>query len=190
MREILLTGVGGQGTVLAAKVLAQAALDKGWPVRSAETIGMAQRGGSVASHVRGGRPQSPLVPKGCADCLIAFEPGEAARCIDYLAPSGTIIVNTQATQPPVAALQGIDYDGTEALAYLRSLSDVMLVEVDGAAICEQAGSAKVLNIALLAAAVKSGALGITREELEEAIRQRLHPRFHEMNLRAVALVFE
>ena len=186
----VICGVGGQGNVLASRLIAQVLLARDERVKTAETIGMAQRGGSVASHVRGGRPQSPLVPKGCADCLIAFEPGEAVRCIDYLAPSGTIIVNTQATQPPVAALQGIDYDGTEALAYLRSLSDVTLVEVDGAAICEQAGSAKVLNIALLAAAVKSGALGITREELEEAIRQRLHPRFHEMNLRAVALVFE
>lgn len=186
----VICGVGGQGNVLASRLIAQVLLARDEHVKTAETIGMAQRGGSVASHVRGGHPQSPLVPLGCADCIIAFEPGEAVRCIDYLAPSGTIIVNTQAAQPPVAALQGIDYDGTEALAYLRSLSDVTLVEVDGAAICEQAGSAKVLNIALLAAAVKSGALGITREELEEAIRQRLHPRFHEMNLRAVALVFE
>ena len=188
-KNIILCGVGGQGIVLTSKLLAASAMAKGIPVMSAETIGMAQRGGSVASHVRGGHPQSPLVPKGCADCLIAFEPGEAVRCIDYLAPDGTIVVNTQATQPPVAALQGIDYDGFEALAYLRSLSDVTLIEVDGASICEQVGSSKVLNIALLAAAVKSGALGITRDELEDAIRARVKPRFHDMNLRAVALVF-
>lgn len=188
MLNILLTGVGGQGTVLAAKVLAQAALEKGWQVRTAETIGMAQRGGSVASHVRGGHPQSPLVPLGCADCIIAFEPGEAVRCIGYLAPGGTVIVNTQAVQPPVAALQNIDYDGAEALSYLRSLPDIRLVEVDGASICDQVGSPKVLNIALLAAAVDSGTLGITREELENAVRGRVHPRFHEMNLNAIALV--
>lgn len=186
----VICGVGGQGNVLASRLIAQVLLARDEHVKTAETIGMAQRGGSVASHVRGGRPQSPLVPKGCADCLIAFEPGEAVRCIDYLAPDGTIVVNTQATQPPVAALQGIDYDGAEALAYLRALPDVTLVEVDGAAICEQVGSPKVLNIALLAAAVDSGALGITREELEEAIRERLHPRFHEVNLRAIMLVFE
>ena len=111
------------------------------------------------------------------------------RCIDYLAPGATIVVNTQATQPPVAALQGIDYDGSEALAYLRSLPDATLIEVDGTSICDQVGSAKVLNIALLAAAVKSGALGITRDELEAAIRARVKPRFHEINLRAIALVF-
>lgn len=185
----VICGVGGQGNVLASRLIAQVLLARDEHVKTAETIGMAQRGGSVASHVRGGRPQSPLVPKGCADCLIAFEPGEAVRCIDYLAPGGTIVVNTQATQPPVAALQGIDYDGFEALAYLRSLSDVTLIEVDGASICEQVGSSKVLNIALLAAAVKSGALGITRDELEDAIRARVKPRFHDMNLRAVALVF-
>lgn len=186
----VICGVGGQGNVLASRLIAQVLLARDEHVKTAETIGMAQRGGSVASHVRGGRPQSPLVPKGRADCLIAFEPGEAVRCIDYLAPGGTIVVNTQATQPPVAALQGIDYDGAETLAYLRSLPDVTLVEVDGAAICEQAGSPKVLNIALLAAAVDSGALGIAREELEDAIRERLHPRFHEVNLRAIMLVFE
>lgn len=185
----VICGVGGQGNVLASRLIAQALLARDEHVKTAETIGMAQRGGSVASHVRGGHPQSPLVPKGCADCIIAFEPGEAVRCVDYLAPGGTVVVNTQAVQPPVAALQGIDYDGSEALAYLRGLPDVRLVEVDGAAICEQVGSPKVLNIALLAAAVGSGALGITREELEDAIRERVHPRFHEMNLTAVALVF-
>lgn len=185
----VICGVGGQGNVLASRLIAQVLLARDEHVKTAETIGMAQRGGSVASHVRGGRPQSPLVPKGCADCLIAFEPGEAVRCIDYLAPGATIVVNTQATQPPVAALQGIDYDGSEALVYLRSLPDATLIEVDGSSICDQVGSAKVLNIALLAAAVKSGALGITRDELEDAIRARVKPRFHEMNLRAVTLVF-
>lgn len=185
----VICGVGGQGNVLASRLIAQVLLARDEHVKTAETIGMAQRGGSVASHVRGGRPQSPLVPKGCADCLIAFEPGEAVRCIDYLAPGATIVVNTQATQPPAAALQGIDYDGSEALVYLRSLPDATLIEVDGSSICDQVGSAKVLNIALLAAAVKSGALGITRDELEDAIRARVKPRFHEMNLRAVTLVF-
>lgn len=185
----VICGVGGQGNVLASRLIAQVLLARDEHVKTAETIGMAQRGGSVASHVRGGHPQSPLVPKGCADCLIAFEPGEAVRCIDYLAPGATIVVNTQATQPPVAALQDIDYDGSEALAYLRSLPDATLIEVDGTSICDQVGSAKVLNIALLAAAVKSGALGITRDELEAAIRARVKPRFHEINLRAIALVF-
>lgn len=185
----VICGVGGQGNVLASRLIAQVLLERNEHVKTAETIGMAQRGGSVASHVRGGRPQSPLVPKRTADCLIAFEPGEAIRCIDYLRPGGTLIVNKQAVQPPTAALADVDYDGKKELAWLESLDNVKLIEVDGDAICRQVGSSKCLNIVLLAAATKSGALGISRTELENAIRARVKPRFHEMNLRAVDLVF-
>ena len=186
----VICGVGGQGNVLASRLIAQVLLQHGEHVKTAETIGMAQRGGSVASHVRGGHPFSPLVPKHEADVVIAFEPGEAVRCLDFLKGHGTLIVNTQASQPPTAALSGTDYDGKAELSYLESLHGIDVHEVDGARICEQAGSAKVLNIALLAAAVKTGALGITREELEAAIRTRVKPKFHEMNLKAVALVFD
>lgn len=185
----VICGVGGQGNVLASRLIAQVLLDRNEHVKTAETIGMAQRGGSVASHVRGGNPHSPLVPKHAADVLIAFEPGEAVRCRDYLAPGATVVVNTRAVQPPTAALQDIAYDGAAELAWLRSLHGIDVVEVDGASICAQVGSAKVLNIVLLAAAVRSGALGISRAELEDAIRTRVKPRFHAMNLQAVALVF-
>ena len=93
MRNVLLSGVGGQGTVLAAKVLAQAAQDKGWQVRTAETIGMAQRGGNVVSHVRmgdaGEEVFAPLLAEGTADLVIAFEPAEAAR---VLAPGGRLLI--------------------------------------------------------------------------------------------------
>ena len=108
MLNIMLTGVGGQGTVLAAKVLAQAALSKGWQVRTAETIGMAQRGGSVISHVRmgsdGEEVYSPLLTKGTADLIIAFEPGEAARVVPYLAPDGVLVTARTPIQPVTAAL--------------------------------------------------------------------------------------
>ena len=108
MLNIMLTGVGGQGTVLAAKVLAQAALEKGWHVRTAETIGMAQRGGSVVSHVRmgdqGEEVHSPLIAKGTADIIIAFEPAEGARMLPYLSPEGALVSATTAIQPVTAAL--------------------------------------------------------------------------------------
>ena len=100
MTNILLAGVGGQGTVLASKLLARAAMDAGLNVRTAETIGMAQRGGCVVSHVRTGDDiASPLVPKHTADVMIAFEPAEAVRCLDYLAPDGAVIVNKKAVMP-------------------------------------------------------------------------------------------
>lgn len=185
----IICGVGGQGNVLASRLIAQVLLSRDEHAKTAETIGMAQRGGSVASHVRGGNPQSPLVPKHEADCLIAFEPSEAVRCIDFLKPGGTVVVNTRAVQPPTAALSGSSYDGSEQLAWLQSLAGVEVVVVDGDAVCAQCGSGKCLNIVLLAAAAKSGALGISREELEDAIRARVKERFHEMNLRAVELVY-
>ena len=102
MIDILLAGVGGQGTVLAAKVLAQAAQSKGWQVRTAETIGMAQRGGNVTSHVRmgsgGEEVFSPLITPGTADIVIALEPGEAARALPFLAPGGVLVTATTAIQ--------------------------------------------------------------------------------------------
>ncbi|MBQ9069166.1 MAG: 2-oxoacid:acceptor oxidoreductase family protein, partial [Eggerthellaceae bacterium] len=92
MLNVLIAGVGGQGSVLAAKILAQAAMEKGWQVRTAETIGMAQRGGNVLSHVRmgnlGEEVHAPLVPQGAADCVIALEPGEGLRALPFLAPEG------------------------------------------------------------------------------------------------------
>jgi len=188
MNNILLCGVGGQGTVLASKLIAFAAMEKGLQVRTAETIGMAQRGGSVVSHVRIGEEiHSPLLPKGSADVIIAFEPAEAVRCISYLKPQGTVIVNQKAVRPVTASLSGTYIDGTEMITYLQQQAGQVKV-MDGEAICDRCGSSKVLNIVLLAAAAKSGALGITVEELKSAITKRIPERFQELNLRAVELV--
>ncbi|MCI8468394.1 MAG: indolepyruvate oxidoreductase subunit beta [Eggerthellaceae bacterium] len=124
MSSILLCGVGGQGTVLAAKVLAQAAQSKGWQVRTAETIGMAQRGGAVTSHVRmgdgGEAVESPLVMLGSADLIIAFEPGEAARSLPYLAPGGTLVTASTAVQPVTAALSKDPYRASDVIAALEA----------------------------------------------------------------------
>ena len=188
MNNILLCGVGGQGTVLASKLIAFAAMEKGLQVRTAETIGMAQRGGSVVSHVRIGEEiHSPLLPKVSADVIIAFEPAEAVRCISYLKPQGTVIVNQKAVRPVTASLSGTYIDGTEMITYLQQQAGQVKV-MDGEAICDRCGSSKVLNIVLLAAAAKSGALGITVEELKSAITKRIPERFQELNLRAVELV--
>lgn len=96
----LLCGVGGQGTVLASKLIATAAMERGEQARTAETIGMAQRGGSVVSHVRiGGQIHSPMIPIGQADILMGFEPGEAVRCLPYLKKGGTAVVSCKGVQP-------------------------------------------------------------------------------------------
>lgn len=124
MIDILLAGVGGQGTVLAAKVLAQAAQSRGWQVRTAETIGMAQRGGNVTSHVRMGSNGeavfSPLITPGTADMVIALEPGEAARALPFLAPGGVLVTATTAIQPVTAALSSMPYRAGDVVAALAN----------------------------------------------------------------------
>lgn len=185
VKSCLLCGVGGQGTVLASKMLAFAAMEQGKKVRTAETIGMAQRGGCVVSHVRMGEAAySPLIPKGRADVLIAFEPAEAVRCLPYLKKDGAVIVSNKAVKPVTAALTESDYDGNGMLRYLKEhVSRIQIV--DAAAVCGACGSAKVLNMALLAAAAATGGLGISVEELETAIIKQIPERFHELNLKAV-----
>ena len=182
----ILAGVGGQGTVLASKLIAQAAMNKGQNVRTAETIGMAQRGGCVLSHVRiGDVIYSPMIPKHSADIIIGFEPAEAVRCLPYLKKGGTVIVSKKAIKPVTASLSDSGYDGTEMLEFLKEQAARVIV-VDGDRICEDCGSAKVLNVALLGAAAASGMLGLTVGELENAVRERVAPRFIEMNAKALS----
>lgn len=183
----LLCGVGGQGTVLASKLLAYAAMEKGQNARTAETIGMAQRGGCVVSHVRvGDEIHSPLIPKGQADVILAFEPAEAVRCLPYLKADGAVVVNKKAVKPVTASLTDSDYDGSEMIEFLqKKVKNLILIDGDSA--CEQLGSAKVLNIVLLAAAAKSGKLSMNTEELKTAIKNRVPEKFHALNLKAVDL---
>ncbi len=186
--DILLCGVGGQGTVLASRLLAFIFMEKGLNVRTAETIGMAQRGGCVVSHMRAGESiASPMIPKGGADVIIAFEPAEAVRCIDYLKNGGTVIVNRKAVKPVTASLSGSDYDGAKELEFLKE-RDIDLQVIDGDGLCARCGSSKVLNTLLLAAAVRSGSLGITMDEFKDAIKKMLPERFVDLNLRAAETV--
>lgn len=183
----LLCGVGGQGTVLASKLLAFAAMQKGLQVRTSETIGMAQRGGCVVSHVRMGQDiASPMVPKHSAQVIIGFEPGEAVRCLDHLAEGGTVIVNRKGVMPITANFGGAKYDPDRMLEYLKANVKNLIV-VDGEQICRECGSPKVLNIALLAAAAKSGRLGITVDELKSAVVKRMPEKFHALNLKAAEI---
>ena len=182
-KNIIICGVGGQGTVLAAKVLSQAAISNGERVLSAETIGMAQRGGSVVSHVRiGSDIYSPLVPQGQADLLIAFEAAEAVRNIGYLKQSGTVIVNKKVVQPVTASLNGKAFDENEMVSYLEKVA-AAVVAVDTDEACCELGSTKVVNMVLLGAASRVGLIDI--EELKAAIKQLVKPDFYELNVRAI-----
>lgn len=189
MLNIMITGVGGQGTVLAAKVLAQAAETRNWRVRTAETIGMAQRGGSVVSHVRLAnqdepRIDAPLIAHSEADLIIAFEPAEAVRCLGYLRPGGALVSATSSVQPVTAALSRDAYSSKPALEYLRQTVPNCLL-VDDTALIKQIGSPKALNVALLASAVAISDLGFTVEELRAAMHASVRSQFVALNDRAI-----
>ena len=178
MLNILLAGVGGQGTVLAAKLLAQAAEEKGWQVRTAETIGMAQRGGNVVSHVR----------MGTADLVVAFEPAEAARVLPYLKPGGAMVCASTAIQPVSAALSNTPYLAGEVLGNLARIigeTGGTFVAVDDAALVESAGSRTALIVMLLACALSESGLPISVDDLKRAIPACVKERFVDMNLRAI-----
>ena len=184
-RNIILCGVGGQGTVLASKLISSVAMEKGLPVMSAETIGMSQRGGSVFSHIRIGEGiQTPMIAEGEADIIIAFEPGEAVRMLPYLKADGQMIVSSKEVMPVMATLAGTDYQGKEMLDYLAS-KGTNLVVVDTEAACQKIGTTKALNVFLLGVAVASGAFGITEEELKEIIKIKVPEKFHELNFKAL-----
>lgn len=186
-QNILLAGVGGQGTVLASKLLAQCAMDRGLKARTAETIGMAQRGGCVVSHVRMGEEIfSPLIPVGSADVILGFEPAEAVRVLPYLKQGGAVVVSSRAVKPVTDSLAGGAYTGEEMLAYLHAHVQNLVV-IDGEAVCQACGSSRVLNVALLGAAAGKGVLPFSSQEMEKALEQRLPARFLEMNRKAFSL---
>lgn len=192
-KNLILCGVGGQGTVLASKLIAAAAMSKNIPVMSAETIGMAQRGGSVFSHLRMGEGlYSPMIVEKTADMILGFEPGETVRMLPYLKNGGQVVVSSRAIMPVTATLastQGSDmaYDGNKMIAYLEKHVPNLLV-IDTEKACQELGSSKVLNILLLGAAIHSGALGLSEEDIREAIQKRLPEKFHELNFRALSYV--
>jgi len=186
-KNILICGVGGQGTVLAAKVLSQAAISSGEHVLSAETIGMAQRGGSVTSHVRIGEDIfAPLIPQGQADVIIAFEAAEAVRNIGYLKPKGMVIVNKKVVQPTTASLTGKTFSEEDMISYLEKTAG-KVIAVDTEEACKELGSPKVVNMVLLGAACTTGL--INKEELKAAIKLMVKPDFYELNCKAVDYCF-
>lgn len=186
MKSILLCGVGGQGTILASKLIAQAAMSKGMEAKSAETIGMAQRGGSVVSHVRIGESiHSPMIPLGKADVIIGFEPGEAVRALPFLKEDGKVVVCPDSIQPVTASLGMGSYNGNVCIEYLKKAVKNLTI-VPGREICQRCGSSKVLNTALLGAAT-GDVLGLGQSDVEKAIQILVKEKFQSMNLEALAL---
>ncbi len=202
MINVSIAGIGGQGSVLAAKILAQAAEAKGWQVRTAETIGMAQRGGNVMSHVRMGNKgedvYSPLPAQGSVDVIIALEPGEGARALPFLKKDGVLIVPKSGIAPTAISLQSGEYNPQVIIDEMRA-AGIHLVVIDDVEICTRLGSRKILNIAMLACALRvvscnpacqtnelRGNLGL--EEMRAAIPVCVKEQFVDMNLKAIDFV--
>lgn len=187
--DIILCGVGGQGTVLASKLTAAASMAKGLEVRSAETIGMAQRGGSVMSFLRIGDSSTPLIKSGCADLIIGFEPAETVRVLRYLKKGGTVITSDRAMMPVTAALKGSDYKGSQMTDYLKGIEGsyigkLVIVNTDDA--LKDLGSPKVMNMVLLGAAARGAYLGpVTIDDIKNALVKKVKPQFHELNFKAL-----
>ncbi len=189
--NIVLCGVGGQGTVLASKLISAAAMQKGVAVKSAETIGMAQRGGSVFSHIRiGDDAFSPMIAEGEADLIIAFEPAEAVRMLPFLKEGGAVITSDRPVMPVTAALKGSDYNGVEMIDYMKSLDTIgKLLVVDTEKAVKDLGNPKAMNMVLLGAASRSGLLGdISYQEIVNAMRSKVKPQFVDLNLKALEYV--
>ncbi len=187
--DILIAGVGGQGTVLASRLIAAAAINQGTFVRTAETIGMAQRGGCVVSHVRiGSKEKSSMIPPGAANLLIGFEPAEALRHTPRLAPGAKLVINTRPITPVTASLLGAPYAANDILSVLGQYENAVLTDAYGLAL--QAGSVKALNVVLLGVAAAHGFLPFSYACLTDAIAQNVPQKFKELNLAALALGYQ
>ena len=181
--SIMIVGVGGQGTLLASKLLGNVLLSQGYDVKVSEVHGMSQRGGSVVTYVRfGEKVYSPVVDLGEADYILSFELLESARWIGYLKKGGRLITNTHRT-PPMPVITGAAEYPSNIEARLRELADVTALEA--MPLAEQAGSAKAVNVVLVG--VLSRSMDIPEENWLRAIEETVPPKFVELNRRAFLL---
>ncbi len=182
--NLMIVGVGGQGSLLASKLLGRLLVDEGYDVKVSEVHGMSQRGGSVVTYVRfGEKVTSPIIDKGEADFIIAFEKLEAARYAEYLAKDGKVIVNTQEIDPMPVIIGAATYP-SEILEALAA-KGASIHTLDALTLATEAGSARAVNIALMGALAKS--LPIPYRKWIEAIGKTVAPKFVAVNEKAFAL---
>jgi len=187
--RICFTGVGGQGTLLATKVMAEAAIYAGHNVLASEVHGMAQRGGVVESTVMIGDIKSPIISDGEADVLLGFEPVETYRALRRCSADSVVISNSVSVTPfSVAIGKGAYPDVEKLFAFVRSRVK-KLITLNAQALAQQAGSALSANVVMIGALASSGVLPVPREAFEETIRTKTKEKFVEANLRAFGMGF-
>lgn len=182
--NIMIVGVGGQGTLLASKLLGRILLAKGYDVKVSEVHGMSQRGGSVVTYVRyGDKVYSPIIDKGEADLIVSFELLEAARWTEYLKSDGTVITNTQQVNPMPVITGNKEYPAD--LCEKMKSAGIKLDALDALSLAEQAGTAKAVNLVLMG--VLSKYFDFTVEEWMDAIEKSVPEKFLEVNKKAFTL---
>ncbi len=179
--SIFITGVGGQGTILASELLSDAALEAGFDVKKSEVHGMAQRGGSVVGTVRfGEKVFSPVISPAEADVLLAFEPLEALRTLHYVKPTGKVVVNTRPIMPATVASGSASYPPNVFELIRDQVPDVLII--DGFELARQAGTVKAVNVVLLGALSKF--LPFDEAHWQKVIAARVPAKFLDANMRA------
>jgi len=183
-KNIMIVGVGGQGSLLASKLLGKLLLSKGYDVKVSEVHGMSQRGGSVVTYVRfGEKVYSPIIDEGEADAILSFELLEAARWTSFLKKGGKIIANTQRINPMPVITGAAEYP--EALAEKIAAAGASIDAFDALSLAEQAGSSKAVNLVLLGRFSKT--VDFTLDEWFAAMEKSVPAKFLDMNKKAFLL---
>ena len=189
--NLLNVGVGGQGVIRAAQILSYAALLDNYKIRTAETHGMAQRGGSVASFLRfGTEVEGPLIPRGKTDTILAFEASEAVRIFNYAGPETVFLINENIIIPPMIHQMGMVYPNlAEIRDFLMNVSQYIFF-IDGVKIATDLGNPRTMNVVMIGALIGLGALPLKKETLEKAILSYLPTKMHDINRKALKMGIE
>ena len=183
VKKIMIVGVGGQGTLLASRILGNTVINEGYDVKVSEVHGMSQRGGSVVTYVKyGEKVYSPIIDKGEADVILAFELLEAYRALPFLKKGGKMIVNTQKVDPMPVIIGASEYP-KDIESKLSSVADT--VAIDALSLAREAGNAKAVNVVLMGVLAKTSE--IPYENWVETIKTTVPPKFLDINLKAFEL---
>ncbi|MEJ2219720.1 MAG: indolepyruvate ferredoxin oxidoreductase subunit beta [Desulfobacterales bacterium] len=189
-KRLIIVAVGGQGNLLASKVLGEAALIADVPVRMSEIHGMAQRGGVVESAVVFGAAESTIISDGEADVVVGFEPSETLRAINKCNAETVVITNTAPLPPFTVAIGQGTYPDLKELQKLIRKKAARLVAFDAQALAKQAGNFMSLNMVLLGSLIQTGIMPLSADHVKEAIRTSTKKAFVDINLKAFELGFE
>ena len=189
--NLLNVGVGGQGVIRAIQILSHAALLEGYKVRTAETHGMAQRGGSVASYFRfGSEVEGPLIPRGLSDVIMAFEASEAVRNFNYAGPNTFFFINKELIIPPMIHQLGMEYPTIEEIQTFLKTVSLNIFFINANELASQAGNLRTMNVVMLGVLSGSGQIPFNKETLLRAIMKFVPKKAQEVNKVAFNLGIE